>query len=171
MVVPEDRILGRIAPVGMGAAAGTCLVVDLVEQTLLSSIPTLAAFEESGLRRSHLEPTRSGVAVVSRGGLDHESAVALTGELIRHWPAVVVRAPRDVAEQFGTPFEVRCFVPGAIGAVGGSRVVWQRLSHGQRPGGPSLPPIGRARAWQMLQGTVSPRWRWVKAWTLIWGLM
>jgi hypothetical protein len=155
----------------MGAAAGTCLVIDLVERNLLPSIPTLAAFEESGLRRSHLEPSRSGVAVVARGDIGVEPACELVEELIRHWPATVIRASEGTATQFGRPFAVRPFLLEMEGGDGRGRVVWQRLSFGQRPPGPSLPPIGRGRTRQMLQGTVSPRWRWVKAWTPVWGLM
>ncbi len=171
LVVPDDRILGRLAPIGMGAAAGTCLVVDLADRIgYRGAATTLGALRTSGFHRSHLQPGREGVAIVSRGDLAIDEALDVTSELVRRWPATVIRMPAlDVASP-RRPIVVRPFLP-ELEAESPERVVWQRLSLGQQPPGPSLPPISRGRAQQILRGAVSSRWRWVRSWAQIWRLV
>ena len=61
---PEDGVLGAVAPLGLAAAAGTALVVDLDPGGPRYPGPaTLADLVADGPRRGDLSPSRRGVSI------------------------------------------------------------------------------------------------------------
>jgi hypothetical protein len=165
---PFDAVLHHIAPLGAATAAGTALVVDLDGAPTGYRGETLADLAADGVRRRHLAPDRSGVAVLGRGAIDHAGAMALLDRLTPGWPAVVVRCSSDDCIPNVPGVTVRVPLPGSVGGRTPDLVVWQRLSAAQQVPGMSLPPPGRRRVVHMLDGRVDPRWRWVKAWREVW---
>ncbi|MEE8489046.1 MAG: hypothetical protein V3S43_01840, partial [Acidimicrobiia bacterium] len=75
---PEDGVLGAVAPLGLAAASGTALVVDLDPNgPNYPGASSLAALVADGPRRSDLQPVRKGVAVLANGGIEPEDAEAV----------------------------------------------------------------------------------------------
>ena len=87
-----DPVLHALAPLGLAAARGTALVVDLDEE--VPSYPgstSLANLVVSHPRRNDLRPVRSGVAVLSNGLVSPQEAGQVIEALVAGWPAVVFR--------------------------------------------------------------------------------
>ena len=87
-----DPVLHALAPLGLAAARGTALVVDLDrEAPSYPGAASLAALVVSQPRLDDLRPRRSGVAVLPNGSVDPVEAVEVVDALVSGWPAVVFR--------------------------------------------------------------------------------
>ena len=160
----SDPILHHIAPLGLAASAGRCLVVDLDESAPGYSSHTLRDLVTDGLRAVDLERA-PGVAVLGNGGIGFSEAASTLDRLVEVWGRVVVRdggAPH--------PFRVLHVEPLLPDPLGPQRAdVVQATERGQVVAGtPLLPPLRRHQLRSIIQGTIEPRWRWVRAWRTVW---
>jgi hypothetical protein len=168
---PEDGVLGAVAPLGLAAAAGTALVVDLDPGgPNYPGAATLADLVADGPRRGDLSPSRRGVAVLANGGIDPEEAAWLLDALVEGWPSVVLRLPAGHDGSVGA-IPVIPLVPGDLFAEYGSRAVYQQS--GWRVEAPAssvvLPRPRRSTIGMLLSGAAPPRWdRWISAWRPLW---
>lgn len=164
----EDGLLGALAPLGLGAAAGTALVIDLDEEgPTYPGTGSLAQLVAEGPRRIDLSPARPGLAVLRNGGIDAESAAEVIAAVVTGWPAVILRLPRS------SPIEpdllVQPLVPGGLfPSDPRGRTVYQDLGFRLPADGLVLPPLGRGAAAALLAGTVPLRSSWVRAWKALW---
>ncbi len=167
---PEDGVLGAVAPLGLAAAAGTALVVDLDPSGPPYPGPgSLADLVADGPTRRDLSPARSGVAVLANGGVGPDEAAEVLDALIAGWPAVVMRLPPTHDGEGGVP--VVPLVPGNLQAGYGPRAVYQRA--GWRVEAPEgalvLPRPRRSTIHGLLNGTAPwPGDRWVRSWRPLW---
>lgn len=168
---PEDGVLGAVAPLGLAAAAGTALVVDLDPGGPPYRGPgSLAGLVANGPRRSDLQPDRRGVAVLANGGVEAADAERVVGALVDGWPAVVLRLPADHGGGGGA-VPVLPLVPGELFSGYGHDAVYQRS--GWRVSAPDeaivLPRPRRSTIAMLLDGTMPPpRDRWIGAWRALW---
>jgi hypothetical protein len=166
-----DGVLAAVAPLGLAAAAGTALMIDLdPEGPAYPGDRSLAELAADGPRRVELSPERTGVAVVRNGGVAWGEAAAVIDELIAGWPAVVLRVGREPV-----PYPVVRVVPllaGALAPASGRAAVWQAAGFKSRPPGPGpvLPPLSRVHVIRLLEGRIEPNSRWVRAWRRVWEL-
>lgn len=162
---PEDGLLGALAPLGLAAAAGTALVVDLDPHgPRYPGEGSLAHLVADGPRRSDLTPLRTGLAVLRNGGVEPGPAREVVDALAEGWPVVVMRLPardRARADVVVHPLVVGGLFPPSPGAV------FQDLGFRVTAPGPVLPPLSRTTAAALLAGTVPRRSRWVQAWKAI----
>ncbi len=167
----HDGLLSVIAPLGLAAAAGTCLMVDLDPQGPPYPGPgSLAGLVAEGPRRSDLVPARGGTAVLRNGGVTSAEAAPVLAALARGWPALVLRSPPTLDPGGAPVVPVRPLFPGLLAPVDPTPAVYQRTGFpGLPPGpGPVLPrPRPRVVA-GLLAGVVEPRSRWVSAWREVW---
>ena len=168
---PEDGVLGAVAPLGLAAAAGTALVVDLDPRgPRYPGAGSLAELVADGPRRSDLEPERRGVAVLANGGIGADEAGPVLDAIVEHWPAVVLRLPADHGGGGGA-VPVLPLVPGDLLPDYGAGAVYQRS--GWRVAAPEgaiiLPRPRRSTIGMLLTGTAPPpRDRWIAAWGSLW---
>jgi hypothetical protein len=160
----QDPILHHIAPLGLAAGAGHCLVIDLDRSSPGYSNRTLSELVVDGISSTDIE-ARSGVAVLGNGGISFTDAAPTIDRLLSVWGRVVFRDAGD-----SHPFRVLQvepllpdpFQPDLADVV-------QATSRGQTAGGrPLLPPLRHHQIRSMLAGTIEPRWRWVRAWQTVW---
>lgn len=169
-VACADPVMSVLGPIGLAAAAGTALIVDLGQGWRRPTARTLADIATDGARLSELAPGRRGVAVVSSGGLPPEVATEMVERLARHWPAIVIRPGAEGWD--GPTAPLIPLYPGWLTPEHDGAAVWQRLPGGSRPVGPGpmLPPPGRRLIQRMLSGSLPGRRRWVRAWESVWEL-
>lgn len=89
-----DSLLATLAPLGLGAARSTALVID--GDTTGPQYPSpgsLAELVEAGPRRVDLSPQKTGMAVLKNGGVEISAALTVIEALGEGWPNVVVRLP------------------------------------------------------------------------------
>ncbi len=169
---PEDGLLGAIAPLGLAAAAGTALVVDLdPDGPRYPGMTSLAALVEEGPRRSDLEPRRRGLAVMSNGGVRMPEAAPVVEALLAGWPHLVLRLPpRPVPEAPIPIVPVHPLLPGSLRPVTEGAAVYQRTGFGvPAPGpGPLLPVPAKRTIDHLLRGILGPPDRWRRAWSSVW---
>jgi hypothetical protein len=160
----QDPILHHIAPLGLAAGAGRCLVIDLDRSSPGYSKRTLAELVGDGIRSADLE-TRSGVAVLGNGGVSFTDAAPTIDRLLTVWGRVVFRDGGD-----SQPFRVLQIEPLLPDPFPPDLAdVVQATAPGQTAGGrPLLPPLRRHQIRAMLAGTIEPRWRWTRAWHAVW---
>lgn len=169
---PEDGVLGAVAPLGLAAAAGTALVVDLDPGgPRYPGSESLADLVANGPRRDDLHPIRRGVAVLANGGIEAEDAEHIVSALVDGWPAVVLRLAADHSGGGGA-VPVLPLVPGDLFSDYGSRAVYQRS--GWRVSAPDgatvLPRPRRSTIAMLLDGRMPPpRDRWIGGWRAVWG--
>jgi len=165
----EDGLLSALAPLGLGAATGTALVIDLDPAgPRYPGAGSLAELVSDGPRRSDLSPTRAGLAVLRNGGVDARSAADVVAALVEGWPAVVLRLPKASGD-LRPDVEVRPLVPGGLYPHdSGPSIVYQDLGFRIPAEGPVLPPLKRPAAAALLAGTVPFRSSWVRAWRAMW---
>ena len=162
----HDDVLGIVAPFALASSHRTALVIDLdVEGIPLLGDRTLARLVEDGPTLAELVPSRSGVAVLTHGGVDTESATAVVGALVDSWPCVVVRSPFPLS---GLPFvEVAPLIPGVDTKV--SPRIWVRTGIGRiDPGpGPVVDGPNRSAVAALVAGK-APTGRWLRSWAGVW---
>jgi hypothetical protein len=178
MWTPEDGLLGALAPLGLAAAAGTALVIDLDPGGPRYPGPrSLADLVADGPRRADLEPERSGVAVLRNGGITATEAADVVRALIERWPRAVLRlAPRPAPVGSGVPtVMVRLLVPGGLFPAVMRPAVYQATPHPMQLPGPGirLPVPSRRTTAALLAGrrpAVGDRWvrAWRRAWEVPW---
>ena len=168
----EDGVLGALAPIGLAAAAGTAIVVDLDGRGLRYPCDTsLADLVQRGPRRLELSPRRGGVCLLRNGGITAGEAAEVLDAIVAGWPNVVFRLPAAV-EPPVTAVTVLPLVPGGLFPPLGRRLVMQ--SAGWRTPVPTgaivLPRPRRSTLNRLLLGMQPPRGdRWIRAWRRVWG--
>ena len=169
---PEDEVLGAVAPLALGTAAGTALVVDLDPAgPRYPGDVTLASLVEDGPTKADLSPQRRGVAVVRNGGIEPQDAEDVLRALVDGWPAVVFRLPADHLAD-GSAVPVLPLVPGPLLRRVSGPAVYQRSAwRVQVPeGGVVLPRPGSGTVGTLLAGRAPhPGDRWIRAWRRVWG--
>jgi hypothetical protein len=171
---PEDGLLGALAPLGLAAASGTALVVDLdplgPRYPGARSLADLVADDPS---RAELEPDRRGVAVLRNGGVRPGDAARVITALTARWPRVVLRlAPRPAPDGAAVPVvPVRLLVPGGLHPAPADPAVYQATPHPMPLPGPGirLPVPARRCTAALLTGRMPPaRDRWIRSWRAVW---
>lgn len=167
----EDGVLGALAPLGLAAAAGTAIVVDLDRHgPRYPGDTSLAELVARGPRRAELVPTRRGVCVLRNGGISAADASDVLDAIVVGWPNVVFRLPAAV-EAPASAVSVHPLLPGGWFPMVGHRLVVQ--ASGWRvpppPGAVVLPRPRRATLSRLLAGAVPPPGdRWIRAWRRVW---
>lgn len=168
----SDLLLHHLAAIGLAAARGTALLVDLdgASPPYPGTI-TVADLVGDGVHRDHLGPSRKGVAVLPNGGADPERALELVEALRQGWPALVVRIGRLATSPY-PHVPVVPALPVPLGPSESGRYVRQRLRRRRPPRGDGvdLPVLRRGQVWAMVEGRVDARSAWVKAWRPVWDL-
>jgi hypothetical protein len=161
-------VLSLLGALGLGAAAGTALVIDIAGQSRLATERTLADLIEDGPSLEELSPTQTGVAVIGGGPIDVTVGLPLIQRLGANWPAVVVRC--DAGVWPGPTVPVRPLLPGLMAPSEPMPAVWQAVPGGSRPPGPGpvLPRIGSRAARSLLMGRLPTRGRWLRVWESVW---
>lgn len=167
----DDPVLSAVAPIGLAAAAGTALIVDLVARDPQNaSVRTLRDIAADGPSLAELSPGRRGVAMIRGGGLDVSELVPVIEALTGRWPAIVVRTSSGTWPFPEVP--VVPLFPGVIHAVPATRHagVWQPVRGGSEPPGPGpvLPWLRPGLVRRMLSARLPQRSRWVGAWAQVW---
>jgi len=167
----EDGVLGAVAPLGLAAAAGTALVVDLDQHgPRYPGRTTLASLVSEGPTRRHLSPERRGVAVLGNGGIATADAEEVVRALVEGWPNVVLRLASSIDPPLRA-LKVMPLVPGGLFDEPRGPVVYQASSWRVQPPQRSivLPRPARRTVGALLAGqTPLPRDRWVRAWRTVW---
>lgn len=165
-------MLSVVAPLGLAAAAGSALVVDLDPEGPAYPGPgSLAALVADGPRLTDLRPARSGVAILRNGGVAADAASEVLEAIVAGWPAVVFRLPATAAPARDAVC-VASLVPRPLFShPTGSRLVLQ--SCGWRLDPPDeavvLPRPSRTTMRRLVEGVMPPRLdRWVRAWRPVW---
>lgn len=169
-VASPEPVLSLAAPLGLAANVPACLVIDLVGDLQLPAARSLADLLSEGPRLDELSPGRSGIALMSGGGIAMAEAEAVVGELASRWPAVVVRVPDGTWP--GPTVPVIPIYPGLLAPGERGAAVWQPAGSARRPPGPGpvLPLLRPGLARRLLSGRMPPRSRWVSAWRRVWEL-
>ena len=169
---PEDEVLGAVAPLALGAAAGTALVVDLDPTgPRYPGDVSLASLVTDGPTKADLSPQRRGVAVVRNGGVEPLEAEEVLQALIEGWPAVVFRLPADHAGD-GSAIPVLPLVPGPLLRRFSCPAVYQQSAwRVQVPANAVvLPRPGSGTIGALLAGRAPhPGDRWIRAWRRVCG--
>lgn len=167
----DDPVLSAIAPVGLAAAAGSALIVDLVTDSPRSDgRRTLRELLSDGPSLAELSPGRSGVALIRAGDIALGQALEAIETLSGRWHAIVVRT--SMAD---VPFPIVPVVPLYPGAIqvslaSPSAGVWQPVRGGPEPPGPGpvLPTLRSSLVRSMLSARLPRRSRWIRAWEPVW---
>ena len=163
-----DPLLHHVAPLGLAASVGSCLVVDLDASAPPLGRRTLRQVIDSGLTATDLE-SGTGVAVVANGGVSPAEAATVVAALGRGWGRVVYRAGPDRVDAPVVP--IHPLLPGPFRPPTERCVVQATLSGRSRGVAPvTLPPLRRSQILAMLHGSIEPRWRWVRACRAIWSV-
>ncbi len=162
----NDPILHHIAPLGLAAGAGHCLVIDLDGSSPKYTERTLSDLVVDGIKATDLE-IGPGVAVLGNGGISFADAASTIDRLVDVWGRVVLRDgsdPHPFRILGAEPLLPEPFTPGRADIV-------QSTSHGQQADTRLLlPPLRRHQIRSMLAGTIETRWRWVRAWEAAWSM-
>lgn len=162
----HDDLLGMVAPIALASAHRTALVIDLDLHGLpLPGNRSLARMVDDGPSLSELVPSRSGLAVLTHGGVEGADARQVVDALVRSWPCVVVRSRVPLP---GMPFaEIAPLLPGV--ATKPNPRIWVKTGIGKvDPGpGPVVDCPGRRAVTAVLAGQL-PSGRWLRSWALVW---
>jgi hypothetical protein len=165
---PEDRLLGAVAPLALGVAAGTALVVDLdPEGPAYPGEMSLRRLVDEGPRLADLRPSRRGVAVLRNGGVDRSSSAEVVAALIAGWPAVVMRLPAVKTDAFAPVVPILPVTPLTVGA---GPAVYQRgpWAAPDELEGVVLPRPRAGTLRALLEGRRPGPSRWMRAWATVW---
>ncbi len=169
-VTSRDPVLSMIAPIGLAAAVGTALIVDLgVSTPGPGGRRSLRDIALDGPELAELSPGRSGIALIGAGGLTGSEAVGVIEAIAARWPAVVVGSADSLDSIPVVP--VSPIFPGLRPGLPVSSVaVWQPIRGcGEAPGpGPVLPLLRPGLVRQLLAGRLPRMSRWVTAWRKVW---
>ena len=168
---PSGGVLGAVAPLGLAAAAGTALVVDLDPSgPRYPGTGSLAQLVKDGPRRDDLIPSRAGIAVLRNGGIDEAGSRQVIDALCAGWPAVVFRRAGAVRPDALRVAPVRPMLPGSLFDRDPGPAVYQRCGWPVRPAGPGpvLPRPSARTLGALLDGERPPLTRWVRAWREVW---
>ncbi len=171
IIASEDPVLRQIAPVGLAAARGTCLIVDADPAARpYSGAPRLEEMVDRGLRLSELVPERKGVAIVSARSMPFDDLLDHADALARFWPGIVIRTGTSRARIPNVP--VVALLPPPLDERSDGPAIYQTCRRGAKVPTPGLglPPLGRSRIRSLLAGIVEPRWGWVRAFRSAWEL-
>jgi hypothetical protein len=170
----SDGLLSAVAPLGLAAAAGTALVVDLDPTgPIYPGSASLADLVADGPRRADLVPGRKGVAVLRNGGVSAAEAREVIDALVVGWPYLVVRVgDPGMVDGLAPLVPVWPLLPGILAPRAETQCVYQRTGFAATPPGPGpvLPQPRPAFLAGLLNGTVARRSRWVAAWRQVWRL-
>jgi hypothetical protein len=163
-----DPVMALLGSIGLAAAMGTALLVDLADQMGSRSPRTLADVASEGPRLTEVSPGRRGVAVLRSGHLPAAEAATVVDALATRWPAVVVRL--EARDWPGPTVPVRALYPGWLAPTTTETSVWQKLPGGSSPTGPGpvLPTLRAATTRRILAGGVPPPGAWLRAWRPVW---
>ena len=164
-----DPVLALVAPIGLTAALGTGLVIDMAPMSPRSG-RTLAELAVDGPSLAELSPGRQGVAFLDAGEIEGSEAIAVIERLAARWPAVTLRV-----EGGDWPFPVvpvMPLYPGRLLPPVEGRGVWQPVAGGSSPPGPGpvLPRLPGRTVARLLRGQLPRRSRWIAAWRPIWDM-
>ena len=168
-----DGVLGAIAPLALGAAAGTALVVDLdPEGPPYPGAGSLAQLVADGPRRVDLHPERSGIAVLRNGGVSLADAAEIVTALVESWPRVVFRLPATGGEGDWPTVPVVPLLPGGMTEPVVRPAVYQQMGWHLSAPGPAmtLPTPARAAVAALLEGRLPARSAWIRRWRRVWEL-
>lgn len=169
---PEDGLLGAAAPLGLAAAAGTALVVDLDPAGPAYPGPgSLAELVADGPRRRDLTPSRPGLAVLRNGGVAPSEAAAVLAALADGWPALVLRlGPHHRGPAPAPLVRFHPLIPGALFPPPPGPAVYQDTGwRVPAPGPGPVLPVPRRSSWAALfSGLVPGRDRWVRKMASVW---
>jgi len=175
--VPEDGVLGAVAPLGLAVAApGPAVVIDLdPEGPAYPGEGSLRSLIDEGPRRADLTPSRRGFAVLRNGDVSLEEAAPVIEAMIGGWPNTVLRLPpRGIDRSFPT-VTLRLLVPGGLFGVDSSPVAYQSAGWRLPPPGPGplLPRPAPRTLGHLMTGVLAVPDRWLrglgKLWDMPWG--
>lgn len=164
-----DPVLAAVGSIGLAAAAGTALVLDLASPEMVPNRRTLRDLVVDGPSLTELSPTRSGVALIRGGGVDLGAAFGLIDRMRAHWPAIVVRVVDGTCPFPVVP--VYPLYPGRLLPVDApGHCVWQPVGTGATPPGQGLvlPRLRPGALRQILSLHLPRRCRWIAAWSRVW---
>lgn len=169
--VANDGVLGVVAPIGMAAAVGTCLVVDLCEGDPTGGV-TLATLVRDGPSSEQLRPKRRGVSFLRNGGISAQDAAEVVRAFCVNWPNVVLRvgASDEAVGEVGV-VTVRAILSGPFFAEPDVGAVLQPTGLGARPKnhhGHVLSRLSARTVRTVLAGRVNQRSAWVRSWRPVW---
>ncbi len=170
--IPADPVLAAIAPLGLGAVAGTALVVDADPDGPRYPGPgSLAALVAAGPRRSDLRPTHAGLAVLRNGGVGLDDAAEVLAALAAGWPRLVVRHAGS-EPPVGHSVAVVADLPGALARRVNGPTVIQRCvrASSSMDGDVQLPRPSTRLVRGLLEGRLLGPSRWIRAWKPVWGM-
>jgi hypothetical protein len=169
-VESADPVLSLFGALGLAAAAGTALVVDMSATLVTATTRTIADLLEDGPSLNELSPARSGVAVISAGPIASADASSMIARLAVNWPAVVVRCTAETWS--GPKVPVRPLLPGLLAPTEMIPAVWQAVYGGVHPPGPGpvLPRLGPRAANNLMLGRLPRRGSWLRVWGKVWGM-
>lgn len=175
--VPEDGVLGAVAPMGLAIAApGPAVVIDLdSEGPAYPGEGSLRSLVDEGPRRADLEPSRRGIAVLRNGGVSLDEAGTVVEAMIGGWPNVVVRLPPRGTDTSFPAVTVRLLIPGGLFVSESAPVAYQSAGWRLPPPGPGpvLPPPAPRTIGLLLSGVRAGPDRWLrglgKLWDMSWG--
>jgi hypothetical protein len=165
-----DGLLSVLAPIGMAAAMGTGLIVDLdPDGPDYGGATSLADLVEHGPRRDHLRPTNRGLAVLSNGGIRPAEAAPIVDALLDGWPTVVLRSAEDRG-LFAPVVPVYPLLPGLLARDPGRFCVFQEtgFSAAKQCEGIVIPRPRSRMIRRLLSGVLPAGSRWIRAWRQVW---
>ena len=163
-----DPVLSLVGCLGLAAAYGTALVVDLGDEPVLGNGRTLADVDSEGPRLEELSPGARGVAVIPAGRIRPDRLHDLVGKLTGRWPAVVLRNQTLSWDGPTVPFVP--LYPGWLAPSWAHAAVWQPVGgNAKAPGpGPVLPRLPPRLARNLLNGRMPLRSRWIDSLRPVW---
>ncbi len=169
--VANDGVLGVVGPIGMAAAAGTCLVVDLCTGNPTDGV-SLATLVKDGPSNEQLRPKRRGVSFLRNGGIGAQDAAEVVRALCGNWPNVVLRVDRpDEAIGVAAVVTVRAILSGPFVDELEVGAVLQPTGLGIAPKnhqGHVLSRLSARSVRGILAGRVDQRSAWVRSWRPVW---